>query len=112
MVVDIRKPLKKFLPHLLKAKEENLNEADTVYRIVKVLEDVLGYNHLTEITREMQIKDRFVDLTVKIDGAVKFLHPWSQPSFMCRPKFRFDYPGTAAAPTNKDLELPFLLAAT
>lgn len=27
MPVDIRRPLKKFLPHLLQAKAENLNEA-------------------------------------------------------------------------------------
>jgi hypothetical protein len=46
---------KKYLPHLLKAQDDNLNEADTVQRIVKVFEDVLGYDALSEITREMEI---------------------------------------------------------
>lgn len=52
MAVDIRKDLKKFLPHLLKAQEDNLNEADTIQRLVKFFEDVLGYDAMTEITQE------------------------------------------------------------
>ncbi len=73
MAVDVRKPLKKFIPHLIAARDQNLNEADTVQRLVKVLEGVLGYDCLGEITREMQVKDKYVDLAVKIDGTVKFL---------------------------------------
>jgi predicted type IV restriction endonuclease len=71
--VDIKRPLKKFLPHLLHAKAENLNEADTVMRIVKVFEDVLGYSAMTEITRESNIKDKYVDLAIKIDGTIRLL---------------------------------------
>ncbi len=52
MVIDIQKPLKKFLPYLLQAQAESLNEADTVQRIVKMFEDVLGYDVMTEVTRE------------------------------------------------------------
>ena len=73
MAVDVRKPLKKFVPHLLAARDQNLNEADIVVRLIKVLEDVLGYDGLSEITREMNLKDKYVDLAVKIDGTVKFL---------------------------------------
>lgn len=73
MVVDIRKPLKKYLPYLLQGQTDNLNEADTVQHLVKVLEDVFGYDAMSEITREKQIKDRFVDLAIKIDGAIRFL---------------------------------------
>ena len=73
MAVDIRKPLKKFIPHLIAARDQNVNEADTVQRLVKVLENVLGYDSLSEITREMQVKDKYVDLAVKIDGSVRFL---------------------------------------
>jgi len=73
MAIDVRKPLKKFIPHLIAAREQNLNEADTVQRLIKVLESVLGYDGLSEITREMQVKDKYVDLAVKIDGTVKFL---------------------------------------
>ncbi len=71
--IDIRKPLKKILPYLLQAQAENLNEADTRARIVKCFEDVLGYCAMTEVTREKQIKDKYVDLAVKIDGVVRFL---------------------------------------
>lgn len=33
----------------------------------------MGYDGLTEISREQQIKDRYADLAIKIDGVVKFL---------------------------------------
>lgn len=58
---------------MLKAQEDNLNEADTLQRIVKVFEDVLGYDALSEITCEMEIKSKYVDRTIKIDGVIKFL---------------------------------------
>ncbi|HXO69070.1 MAG TPA: type I restriction enzyme HsdR N-terminal domain-containing protein [Gemmatimonadales bacterium] len=70
---DIRRPLKKFLPHLVQAKTENLNEADTVMRVIKVFEDVLGYSAMSEITRESNIKDKYVDLAIKIDGTIRLL---------------------------------------
>lgn len=73
MPVDIRKPLKKYLPHLLQAQTDNLNEADTVQRLIKVLEDVFGYNPMGEITRESAIKDKFVDVALKLDGTVRLL---------------------------------------
>lgn len=73
MAIDIKKPLKKILPHLFKAREDNLKEADTVQRIIKVLEEVLGYDPLSEITRECQIRDKYVDIAIKIDGIIKFL---------------------------------------
>ena len=73
MAIDIRRPLKKFLPHLLQAKSDNLNEADTVQRVIKVFEDVLDYSALTEISRESNIKDKYVDLAIKLEGAVRLL---------------------------------------
>jgi hypothetical protein len=73
MAIDIRKPLKKFLPHLLQAAQDNLNEADTVQRLIKVFEDVLGYDALSEISREASVKDKFVDVALKIDGATRVL---------------------------------------
>ena len=30
MAAEIRRPLKRLLPHLVKAREDNLNEADTL----------------------------------------------------------------------------------
>jgi len=73
MSADVKRALKKFLPHLLQGKADNLNEADTVQRIIKVFEDVLGYSALSEITRESAIKDKFVDLAIKIDGTIRIL---------------------------------------
>jgi predicted type IV restriction endonuclease len=73
MAIDIRKPLKKFLPYLLQAKADNLNEADTVQRIIKFFEDVLEYSPLNEISRESSIKDKYVDIAVKLDGTIRLL---------------------------------------
>lgn len=73
MSIDIRKEMKVILPHLKKAQEDNLNEADTVLRIIKVLEGVLGYDGLSEITKEQQIKDKYCDMAIKVDGVIKFL---------------------------------------
>ena len=42
MATDIKRALRKYLPHLQKAKADNLNEADTVQRLVKVFEEVPG----------------------------------------------------------------------
>jgi predicted type IV restriction endonuclease len=69
----IKRPLKKLLPFLLEAQDQNLNEADTVLRIVKVFEDVLGYSAMTEITREAQVRDKYVDLALKIDDVIRLL---------------------------------------
>jgi hypothetical protein len=71
--IDVRKPLKKYLPHLLKAQADNLNEADTVQRIIRVFDEVLGYDHLEEISRESSVKDRFCDIAIKIEGVVRLL---------------------------------------
>ena len=73
MSVDIRRPLRKYLAHLTAARDANLNEADTAQRLVKIFEDVLGYDAMSEITREMQVKDKYVDIAIKIEDRVKFL---------------------------------------
>jgi predicted type IV restriction endonuclease len=73
MAVDIRKPLKKYLPHLLKAQADNLNEADTVQRLIKVFEDVFGFDALEDITRETAVKERFCDVGLKVDGTLRIL---------------------------------------
>src|SRR5882762_5994340 len=73
MSVDIRRPLKKILPHLFKGRDDNLNEADTVQRIIKVFEEVFGYDPMEEITRETQVRDKYVDLAIKLDGRTRLL---------------------------------------
>jgi predicted type IV restriction endonuclease len=73
MPVDIRRPLKKYLSHLTAARDANLNEADTSQRLIKVFEDVLGYDPMREITREMQVKDKYVDIAIKVDDRIRLL---------------------------------------
>ena len=86
MSIDVRRPLKKLIPVLKQARQENLNEANTVQRLIMVLQEVLGYDPLTEITRELEVKDKYVDLALKIDGVVRIfieakaaLHDVDQP---------------------------------
>ena len=73
MAPEIDKPLKKFLPYLVEARTSNLNEADTVQRIIRVFETVLGYDLLQDVSREAQMKNKFVDIAIKVDGAVQLL---------------------------------------
>src|SRR3990172_4463083 len=73
MATDIRRALKKFHPILLQAQRDNLNEADTVQRVVKFMEEVLGYDALTEISREAQLKSKYIDIALKVDGVTKLL---------------------------------------
>lgn len=73
MPVDIKQPLKKVLPYLLKAQQDNLNEADTVQRLILVLQDVLGYSILTDISRETEMKGKYVDIAIRVDGQIRLL---------------------------------------
>lgn len=71
--IDIRKALKKFLPHLIDAKAAQLREAETVQRIERLFEHVLEYDGLADISREAQVKGKYCDLAIKIDGNTQFL---------------------------------------
>jgi len=73
VAVDIRKSLTRFLPHLLQARDAGLNEADTVLRLCKFFEEVLGYDGLEDISREAQLKHKYVDICLKVDGRVRLL---------------------------------------
>lgn len=73
MPVDIRKPLRKMLPYLLQAQKDSLNEADTVLLLVKVFEGVLGWDAIGELSREAHLKNKYVDIVLKLDGVVKLL---------------------------------------
>jgi len=73
MSIDIRRPLKRFVPHFLQARKDGLNEADTVLRLCRFFEEVLGYDGLQDISREAQLKNKYVDICLKIDGRVRLL---------------------------------------
>ena len=72
-IPNIRRPLRKYLPHLLEARDENLNEADTVRRLISVFVDVLGYDRLDDISSEAQMKGKYVDFIVKINDVTRLL---------------------------------------
>lgn len=72
MSKQIVKGIRKYISIFQEAKEKDMNEADIVTRIVKFLEEILEYDVLKEVTKEFQVKDRYVDLAVKIDNKVKF----------------------------------------
>jgi hypothetical protein len=73
MRVDIRKPLRKFTPILLDARDANLNEADTVLRLCRFFEEVLGYDGIRDISREAEMKGKYVDICLKIEGGTRLL---------------------------------------
>jgi predicted type IV restriction endonuclease len=50
-----------------------VNESDTVTIIKDVLAEVFGYDKYTEITSEYAIRGTFVDLAIKLDGALQML---------------------------------------
>src|SRR5262249_17326920 len=66
--------LRKFAAAFRDARDRGVNEADTVLFLVKFFEEVLGYDPLKgEISKEHQIKDRYCDLALKIEGTVNIL---------------------------------------
>lgn len=69
---DMKTALKKFLPVLKEAKEKNLNEADTRMRIRLMLERVLGFDILEDITQEHMVSSHYVDMTVKYKGQIRY----------------------------------------
>jgi len=73
MGIDIRKALRRFAPHFIQARDAALNEADTVLRLCRFFEDVLGYDGLQDISREAQLKNKYVDVCLKVDDRVRLL---------------------------------------
>jgi hypothetical protein len=56
------------------ARDRSVNESDTVMFLIKMFEDVLGYDSLSgEISKEIAIKDRYCDFCIKIDGEIEYI---------------------------------------
>jgi predicted type IV restriction endonuclease len=68
----IVKGVRKFRDIFKDARDKDMNEADCLTRIIKFLEEVFEYDVFQEISKEFQVKDRYVDLAVKVDSKVKF----------------------------------------
>lgn len=72
MPIDISKGLKKYIPIFQEAHEQGINEAETSMRIGKFLEDVLGYDVFSEISKEYTVKDRYVDYAIRLNNKAEF----------------------------------------
>lgn len=72
MPIDISKGLKKYIPIFQNAHEQGINEAETSMRIGKFLEDVLGYDVFTEVSKEYTVKDKYVDYAIKLNNKTMF----------------------------------------
>lgn len=64
--------LKKYAKLFREAAKDKVNEADTVLRLTRFCEDVLGYD-LNEITREQAIKSTYVDIALKAGQEIRVL---------------------------------------
>ena len=65
--------LKKYQPILTIARDQDINESDTVTILMDVLADFFGYNKYTEITSEYAIKHTYCDLAIKLDNTPRIL---------------------------------------
>ena len=56
--------VKRFQPLLKKAKDRDINEADTVRLVTDILADLFGYDKYSQVTSEYAIRGRYVDLAI------------------------------------------------
>jgi predicted type IV restriction endonuclease len=77
--------LKKFAEVFKAARERNDNESNTVMILIKLFEEVLGYDPLAgEITKELPVKDRFCDFAIMLGGKTDEGKP--KPEFLVEAK--------------------------
>lgn len=69
----VKKVLQQYVQVFREGRERNINEADTVMYLVKFFTDALGYDVFHELTKEFQVRERYCDLAVKLDGVVHYL---------------------------------------
>lgn len=69
----LTKGIKKFQPVLAKARDNDINESDTVTIITDMLCDVFGYDKYENVTSEYAIKRTYCDLAIRLDDSIKFL---------------------------------------
>lgn len=73
-VVDrLTETLKRYQPIVIKIRERDVSEADTVTVVKDILCDVFGFDKYNDLTSEQQIRGTFCDLAIKIDGKVHYL---------------------------------------
>jgi hypothetical protein len=71
---DTLSKLRRFTTVFREARERGANESDTMMFLVRMFEEVFGYDAFKgEISKELAIKDKYCDIALKIDGAVRIL---------------------------------------
>jgi predicted type IV restriction endonuclease len=73
MIPNIRAPLRKFARHFNDLRDAKANESETVARLRHFFEEVLGYDGVKDISSETEMKGKYVDLCLKIDGNICLL---------------------------------------
>jgi hypothetical protein len=73
MVPNIRASLRKFARHFNDLREAKANESDTVAMLRRFFEEGLGYDGVKDISSETEMKGKYVDLCLKIDGNICLL---------------------------------------
>ena len=73
MAQNIRPAVRKFARLFREMRESKVNESDTVARLRDFFEDALGYDSITDISSEIEMKGKYVDLCLKINGNICML---------------------------------------
>ena len=73
MAQNIRPAVRKFTRPVQGNARSKANESDTVARLRHFFEDALGYDGVTDISSETEMKGKYVDLCLKIDGNICML---------------------------------------
>ena len=79
MEKESKKQLKVFASIFRDAQDKAKREADVVMYVVQFFKDALGYDIFTEISKEYQIKEKYCDIAIKLQGQVEFLIEVKQP---------------------------------
>ena len=73
MLPNIKPALRKFARHFNELRAQKANESNTVDRLRHFFEEVLGYDRITEISSETEMKGKYVDLCLKIEASICLL---------------------------------------
>jgi predicted type IV restriction endonuclease len=79
MEQELRKQLRKYSKIFREAQEKGKKEADVVMYLVQFFKDVLGFDIFKEISKEYQIKGKYCDVAIKLEGQVEILVEAKQP---------------------------------
>lgn len=79
MEKELKKQFRKFSKIFIDAQEQGKKEADIVMYLVQFFHEALGYDIFKEISKEYQIKGKYCDIALKMEGEVGILVEAKQP---------------------------------